>query len=118
MKRICEFPLICGINKGVCCKDCDTECNHRCELEPIDCGNCPSYENMDEDDYVEPEFNLEAMFLFAKDDILIARMYKDLKGRNPEMSDENIMEVVFNGEVLLDSIMTEEYNKRLKIIKQ
>lgn len=33
----CVFPLVCGIGKGICCKDCNKECNARCELTPQEC---------------------------------------------------------------------------------
>lgn len=39
----CNFPLICGISKGVCCKYCDKKCNYSCELDPHECDlSCKS----------------------------------------------------------------------------
>ena len=115
MKRECNFPLVCGIGKGVCCCDCEHDCNNMCKLSPNDCGNC---ESDYEDEYIEPRFDVKAMFLLSKEDILIKRMYEDLKRKNPQLSDENIMEVVFNGERLLDSVMTDKYNEMLDLIEE
>lgn len=33
----CNFPLVCGVSKGICCRYCDKECQYKCELEPLNC---------------------------------------------------------------------------------
>lgn len=37
----CNFPLICGINRGVCCESCDKKenCKFVCSLSSVDCDN-------------------------------------------------------------------------------
>lgn len=34
----CNFPLVCGIGQGVCCKYCKKECKYKCELSLKECG--------------------------------------------------------------------------------
>lgn len=33
----CEFPLVCGIGRGICCKECDKDCKAKCEFSPEEC---------------------------------------------------------------------------------
>jgi len=61
------------------------------------------------------KFNVVAMKLFCEEDGLLYSMFNDLSKRNPNCTEENMLEVVFNSEVLEDSAMTREYKKFLKI---
>ena len=51
------------------------------------------------------DFNKNTMLKFVAQDLLLKRMYEDL-GKN-----ERTLKVLFNGEVLGDSIMENEYKK-------
>ena len=37
MISLCEFPLVCGVSKGVCCWDCKSKCKYHCELKKEEC---------------------------------------------------------------------------------
>ena len=37
----CNFPMLCGRNKEVCCHYCNLECNYKC---PIDKSECEDFE--------------------------------------------------------------------------
>lgn len=49
-------------------------------------------------------FNEEKMKKLAKEDLYIMFVWKDLKMKNKHMSDKEILEVIFNGNVLNDSV--------------
>ena len=57
-----------------------------------------------------PVFNLEKMRALCKEDFYIRFLYNDLKNRNTNKSEEEIMEVVFNSTVLVNSSTEELYN--------
>lgn len=56
------------------------------------------------------EFNVSKMEELAKQDSLIKKMVNDLENRNPLSSREEILEVIYNSEVLGDSEMKRVYN--------
>jgi len=60
------------------------------------------------------KFNAVAMKLFCEEDGLLYSIFDDLTKKNPSCTEENILEIVFNSEVLDDSIMVREYKKFLK----
>lgn len=57
-----------------------------------------------------PVFNLEKMRALCKEDFYIRFLYNDLKNRNTNKSEEEIMEVVFNSTVFVNSSTEELYN--------
>ena len=49
----CNFPMLCGRNKEVCCHYCNLECNYKC---PIDKSECEDFEEKKiQDLYAERE---------------------------------------------------------------
>ena len=59
-------------------------------------------------------FNPIAMKNFMKEDLLIKKMFEDLSKKNPNYSEEEVLEIVYNSEVFNDSIMEESYSKHFK----
>lgn len=57
-----------------------------------------------------PDFKVEKMEKFSKEDRMISFVFKDLSQRNPKLSKKEIWQVVFNSYVLEDSIMIDIYD--------
>ncbi|WP_066297443.1 hypothetical protein [Bacillus sp. FJAT-29937] len=58
-----------------------------------------------------PLFKMEKMKNFVNQDRLLNMVYKDLCKRNSSMTDEEVLEIVFNSYVLGDSVMEDIYSK-------
>lgn len=56
-----------------------------------------------------PEFDVQSMKRLVEKDKLLAFVYRDLLTRNHD--EHNVLEIIFNGYVLDDSSMVEEYQK-------
>ena len=57
------------------------------------------------------KFDIIKMEKFIAQDRFLKFSYKNLKERNPNVSENEMMEIVFNSEVLGDSQMENEYKK-------
>lgn len=63
------------------------------------------------DEEIEAIFDKKRMLKFCKGDRLSQKMFNDLKTKNPNKTDEYILEVVFNTIILEDSYCTMIYNE-------
>ena len=57
------------------------------------------------------KFDIIKMKKFIAQDRFLKFSYKNLKERNPDVPENEILEIVFNSEVLGDSSMEDEYSK-------
>lgn len=57
------------------------------------------------------EFNYEAMKYLAKQDLFIGTQFVSLKNKNKHVSDEEVLEVLFNSYVLDDFDMEDAYRE-------
>ena len=65
---------------------------------------------IEEMEYLEnPEFDVLAMDQLVKADGYLARVRKDLGSKNPTLSEEELLELLFNSFVLDDGGMIEAY---------
>lgn len=58
-----------------------------------------------------PTFNASAMRKLVETDHYLNFVFKDLSKRNPNMKKEDVLEIVFNSNVLEDSELLFEYEK-------
>lgn len=61
-----------------------------------------------------PIFKEEAMRKFIAKDSFLRIVFRDLSNKNQDSSEREILEIVFNSNVIDDSGMISEYNRYLK----
>lgn len=57
----------------------------------------------------EPVFDLEQMRKLTNKDMLLSLVFKDLMSRKGFKDEREVYQIIFNGYVLNDSIMEDEY---------
>lgn len=56
-------------------------------------------------------FNATAMKKLVKNDLYLSKTFVDLMQRNSHLNPDEVLEIVFNSNVLEDSVLMNEYEK-------